>query len=279
MEIHNGYYFIKNEQGSYVGIVYDMVDDLHYLVKEHERHKGHMSTALRDVIFPDLYYSKGRRLQRASFQNETGRHHLLDVMGFELISEHNYDHDKDQAGTAQLSLEPYSRVLAIKHCSNLSSEDFLSIKGIIAHAFKRIDRIRQYLRHINAPESCPELDHVHLHLSSLLNAVEGLLQSRFDASKDPVPVWLSDKQPDWSGSGTNHDVSSRLNHIHNSLASCLYAIYYAVANSSDAEKLGQYIKTCVAVACDSKVCFPLEFTYTDCLLYNRISCLLSQREL
>ena len=60
------FFFIKDTRGVYVGIVLDMVYDLHVFIKPQHRKKGHLCNALNDVILPYLFQA-GRKIQTVSF--------------------------------------------------------------------------------------------------------------------------------------------------------------------------------------------------------------------
>lgn len=58
------FYFIKNQEGVYVGAVYDMINDLHWYVLPAFRKKGILIKALTSFILPHLFLS--RQEQRIS---------------------------------------------------------------------------------------------------------------------------------------------------------------------------------------------------------------------
>lgn len=79
-------YFIKNEQGIYVGSVLDMgIQDLHVFIKEKYRRQGHLSRALKEYVLPYLF-SHGRKYQEITYEDEIARQHAL-KFGFKEIEE------------------------------------------------------------------------------------------------------------------------------------------------------------------------------------------------
>lgn len=59
------HFLISNEDKKYVGIVHDMVSDLHWYVTKANRKKGYLTNALKKIILP--YLSKSRVYQDLSF--------------------------------------------------------------------------------------------------------------------------------------------------------------------------------------------------------------------
>ncbi len=56
------YYFIKDQEGNYVGIVHDMQTDLHWFVLRKYRGKGYLTNALKEVILPHLFQDRKEQL-------------------------------------------------------------------------------------------------------------------------------------------------------------------------------------------------------------------------
>ena len=52
------FYFIKNQEGEYVATVLDMTRDLHWLVLNRHRGKGHLTNALTKTILPHLFQDR-----------------------------------------------------------------------------------------------------------------------------------------------------------------------------------------------------------------------------
>lgn len=52
------FYFIKNNENSYVAAVYDMKKDLHWFVLPEHRGKGYLTNAMKDTILPHLFLSR-----------------------------------------------------------------------------------------------------------------------------------------------------------------------------------------------------------------------------
>lgn len=69
-------YFIKNEEGFYIGCVLDMVNDLHWYIKVKYRKKGYLTKAMKDFILPHL--SNDRDVQTISIDKEIGEKNFED---------------------------------------------------------------------------------------------------------------------------------------------------------------------------------------------------------
>lgn len=81
---HKFYFIIDREKC--VGIVFEMgTSDLHWLVAEGHRKKGHLHRALREYIFPHMF-SDGRKEQLATANSEEGRDYAI-RQGFEMLAE------------------------------------------------------------------------------------------------------------------------------------------------------------------------------------------------
>lgn len=52
------FYFIKNNENSYVAAVYDMVKDLHWFVLPEHRGKGHLTNAMKNTILLHLFLNR-----------------------------------------------------------------------------------------------------------------------------------------------------------------------------------------------------------------------------
>ena len=79
-------YFIKNEQGIYVGSILDMgIQDLHVFIKQEYRKQGHLTRALKEYVLPYLF-SHGRAYQKITYKDEIARQHAL-KFGFKEIEE------------------------------------------------------------------------------------------------------------------------------------------------------------------------------------------------
>lgn len=55
------FYLIKNNEGVFVAIVYDMLRDLHWFVLPHYRGKGHMTQSMKTTIIPHLFLSRDQQ--------------------------------------------------------------------------------------------------------------------------------------------------------------------------------------------------------------------------
>lgn len=52
------FYFIKNNENSYVAAIYDMVKDLHWFVLPEHRGKGHLTNAMKNTILWHLFLNR-----------------------------------------------------------------------------------------------------------------------------------------------------------------------------------------------------------------------------
>jgi len=61
------FFFILNNEGEYVGAIYDMGWDLHWYIVPKHRGKGHLTKALRKAILPHIFHI-GRDEQKISIE-------------------------------------------------------------------------------------------------------------------------------------------------------------------------------------------------------------------
>lgn len=71
------FYFIKNEAGFYVGAVYDMISDLHWLILPKYRGKGYLTKALTEMILPHLF--RDREEQRITIDGGLIGHKMFEA--------------------------------------------------------------------------------------------------------------------------------------------------------------------------------------------------------
>jgi hypothetical protein len=116
-------YFLIKENEKYVGAVFDMSNDLHWVILPKHRKKGHLSKALKQVILPYLLEETVRLEQKISIKRyeigETNYQNSLKValsVGFKLLDEENLVFDYDA-----LDVEEYQLDYQYK---GLSEEDF-----------------------------------------------------------------------------------------------------------------------------------------------------------
>ncbi|MVN22182.1 hypothetical protein [Mucilaginibacter arboris] len=69
MDISRTFYFIKNTEGNYIGIVYNMNGDLHWLILPNYRGKGLLTNALSKTILPHIFQDN-RKEQRITIDRE-----------------------------------------------------------------------------------------------------------------------------------------------------------------------------------------------------------------
>lgn len=80
------FYFIKNNEGIYVAAVLDMYADLHVFVKSEHRKKGHLSSAINEVILPHIGRT-GREKQIVTFQEPSIGEYCVRNWGFSMTGE------------------------------------------------------------------------------------------------------------------------------------------------------------------------------------------------
>jgi hypothetical protein len=118
------FFFIKNENGKYIGAVSDMHNDLHAFVKKLSRKRGYLKKAMDEIILPKLYQS-GRKKQRVTFEDPSMGDYCVKHLGFTLTG--SFEAEKD--------LSVYSDVLKIVGCgTGLSKEEFRDIHIKIGRA-------------------------------------------------------------------------------------------------------------------------------------------------
>lgn len=76
LDVPYNVYFIKNEEGFYVGCVLDMVNDLHWYIKLKYRKKGYLTKSMKDFILPHL--ANERNIQAISIDKEIGNKNFED---------------------------------------------------------------------------------------------------------------------------------------------------------------------------------------------------------
>lgn len=54
----DNFYLIKNDEGIFVAIVYDMLQDLHWFVVPQHRGKGHLTQSMQNTIIPHLFLNR-----------------------------------------------------------------------------------------------------------------------------------------------------------------------------------------------------------------------------
>ena len=122
------FYFIKSEEGNYVGAVSDMGNDLHVYVKTEHRKKGYLSRAISEVILPHLF-QVGREKQRITFIDPTMGEYVKRNWGFTITGD----------GAAEKDLSCYKGMPTISHKPRkITYDEFKLIK-------KKIDRARLYI--------------------------------------------------------------------------------------------------------------------------------------
>lgn len=118
------FFFIRNEQNSYVGAILDMGLDLHWYVLPENRKKGYLTNALKNVVLPYLF-DEGRESQRITVKKtQMGEENYINSksvalkIGFKPLneeesefefkqSEFNWNYDEVEEINSELSLERF----------------------------------------------------------------------------------------------------------------------------------------------------------------------------
>lgn len=124
-------FLIKNDDGLFVGIVYDMIYDLHWYILPDYRKKGILTKAMREIILPFLSQSREKQMisidssqlmdsnyeaslkvaQALGFQLESGKKYVLDLERYsseEWIEGENSDLSQDRIEFLKDRLESIS---------------------------------------------------------------------------------------------------------------------------------------------------------------------------
>ncbi|MFC4686930.1 hypothetical protein ACFO4P_08280 [Epilithonimonas pallida] len=103
------FYLIKNNEGFFVAIVYDMRRDLHWFVLPQYRGKGHLTKSMKSTIIPHLFLSRDQQritideMQIGSLNFKASQKVAL-VLGFIKSEEEDYillkDHSSNENSNA-----------------------------------------------------------------------------------------------------------------------------------------------------------------------------------
>ena len=77
----------------YIGIVFDMINDLHFYIISNFRGRGYLQESMNSSILPFLSCYKARTKQRLSFQETKIKEYFINQFNF--ISTGNYEAEKD----------------------------------------------------------------------------------------------------------------------------------------------------------------------------------------
>jgi len=129
------FYFIKNSEGTYVAAVADMCSDLHVFVKDEYRKKGHLCSAMNEVILPHISLT-GRVKQVITFEDPSIGKSCVKNWKFSLTSKTSAE--KSLAcyqGTELMNPEGYK----------ISYADFVTISTRIKKARLYITMVKEQL--------------------------------------------------------------------------------------------------------------------------------------
>lgn len=80
----------------YVGIILDMITDLHFYILPNFRGKGYLQASLNTSILPFLsFYDEDRKVQRLSFKESQIKEYFINQFGFKSIGD--YEAEKNLA--------------------------------------------------------------------------------------------------------------------------------------------------------------------------------------
>ena len=78
----------------YVGIILDMITDLHFYILPNFRGKGYLQASLNTSILPFLsFYDENRKVQRLSFKESQIKEYFINQFGFKSIGDYEVEKD------------------------------------------------------------------------------------------------------------------------------------------------------------------------------------------
>jgi hypothetical protein len=163
------FYCIKNVEGTYVGSVLDMYDDLHAVIKKEHRGRNHLYAALNDVVFPKLFQD-GRETQRVTFENSKVAEYCVRRFGFRMTA----------PLSAEKDLSIFSAVPKIEfHGFVLTQDDVRAMELNINRAKLYIKMVKE--RVVTAYGNCDELrldELVYDDIGNLGDRIHGFMERR-----------------------------------------------------------------------------------------------------
>jgi hypothetical protein len=84
------FFFIKSDNGKYIGAVLDMYSDLHWFITPLFRKKGYLSKALKSVILPYLFYEREEQkisidVYQIGERNYSNSKRVAELLGFKKV--------------------------------------------------------------------------------------------------------------------------------------------------------------------------------------------------
>jgi hypothetical protein len=128
------FYFVKDQTGSYVAAIQDGGSDLHAVTKAEHRGNGHISSALRDVILPDLHH-RGRKRQPVTFANAEAGERLARRLGFVVTG----------SGKAEYDLSVFQHVPLARKPRALTKDEYDAMVTRIQRAKLYLKMVKQQL--------------------------------------------------------------------------------------------------------------------------------------
>ena len=89
---YSTYYFIKNNDNKYIGVVLFTSNNVHWFVKEQHRKKGYLTKAMKKEILPNMFYEENEinlSIQKSEIFYEDSIK-VAESLNFEKINETDY---------------------------------------------------------------------------------------------------------------------------------------------------------------------------------------------
>ncbi|MDX2362389.1 MAG: hypothetical protein QNK23_16390 [Crocinitomicaceae bacterium] len=139
------FYFIKNESEKVIGAIQDAGADLHWVIIEEERKKGHLTKALKEIIIPYIFCYLERDVQRITISRGIGSENYQNSKGVAL-SLGFIPVDVDQT-EFELSFENFAKEIKC-HDGNdvkISAERFKTLRKRIRYASSVLEKVSDEL--------------------------------------------------------------------------------------------------------------------------------------
>lgn len=135
-------FFIRNDDGKYVGAVLDMRNDLHWYVVPSYRGKGYLTRAMKNIILPYLYELEDRYKQRISIKwNEIGDENFKASRNVAL----NLGFIEIEDGIFELDLDTIEQRVIVEKNTSLTEERLKRLKNLVLVSSKIIHMVAEEL--------------------------------------------------------------------------------------------------------------------------------------
>jgi hypothetical protein len=180
------FFLIKNEE-EFVGIVFDMVTDLHWTIKPKHRKKGHLTKALKEVILPYIFLNLERDEQIISIdENEIGKKNYINssklakAVGFEDIDSKKFILKFEDFDNSYNNLKFKYEGLSKNEIENLKKE----IQNVAMNAYRLNSKIEMALgKEVDCYKS-PSLSAISDSIASFMCVIEDIEIDYLMESKD-----------------------------------------------------------------------------------------------